>query len=180
MLEKLQSLTKDNDELYDESYELRKELASLNQYGRRENVEFCNIPESINQENLQNHIITVMNSMDIKVAPKDIHNLHRIGRSSPSRPRNVIVRFTTNRKTAFTLLKNKKKLNSGNYKRYFITENLCPYNKRIFNALYRRKKNDELHSLWTYNGNVFVKIHELDDRTQVDDTTNFSKTQHVT
>ena len=159
-------LNEDNDKLYDELYDQKIELTSLDQYGRRENVEICNIPESITQEQLQKHTIEVLKTVNITVTGKDIHAVHRIGKKSNNRPRNVIVRFV-NRKTAFTLLKNKKKLNNTPFKNYFVIENLCPYNKRIFNALYKRKKNKEIHSLWSYNGNVFVKVRESDDRAQV-------------
>ena len=106
-----------------------------------------------------------MKTVKVTVTGKDIHAVHRIGKKS-TRPRNVIIRFV-NRKTAFTLLKNKKKLNNTKYKNYFITENLCPFNKKIFNILYKHKKNKEIHSLWTYNGNVFVKVRESDDRVHV-------------
>ena len=173
MLKKIQSLdeeivklNEENDNLYDELYDQKVDLTSLNQYGRRENVEFCNVPESVSQEQLNHHITEVMKSMGIKVNNNTIHVLHRIGKSSPSRPRNVIVRFT-DRKTAFTVLKKKKKLNDGKFKRYYVTENLCPYNKLIFNKLYARKKNNEIHSLWSFNGNVFVKVREGDERFHV-------------
>ena len=160
-----ESLVNENDKLYDELYEQKIELTSLDQYGRRENVEFCNIPETVTQEQLQKHVIDVMKTVNVTVTGKDIHAVHRIGKKS-SRPRNVIIRFV-NRKTAFALLKNKKKLNNTQYKNYYITENLCPFNKKIFNTLYKRKKNKEIHSLWTYNGNVFVKVRDGDDRVLV-------------
>ena len=167
LMQRVEELTKNQDNIYDQLYDHKVDLTSLDQYGRRENVEICGIPETIKQEDLLPHIVEVMKSMGLKrITEKDIHNYHRIGKQSNSRPRNVIIRFV-NRKTAFTLLKNKKKLNSGRYKRYFIIENLCPYNKQIFNKLYRLKKNKDIHSLWTFNGNVFVKVTENDERTQV-------------
>ena len=166
MLEKIRSLQVDSNKIYDELYDQKVELAELNQYGRRENIELCGIPESVKQEHLEKHVLEVAKSMGVNVPSKGIHILHRIGKPSNSRPRNVIVRFH-DRKTAFSMLKNKKKLNSGRFKKYFVTENLCPYNKRIFSKLYRLKKNNEIHSLWTYNGNVFVKIKENDERQQV-------------
>ena len=172
MLEKLKQLsdenaklTEANDSLYDELYDQKVSLTSLDQYGRRENVEFVNVPESVTQEHLQKHIIEIMKSLRINVADKDIHAVHRIGKQS-SRPRNVIVRFV-NRKTAFKLLKNKKKLKNTSHKNLYITENLCPYNKQLFNKLYRLKKNKEIHSVWSYNGNVFCKVREQDERVQI-------------
>ena len=166
MLEKIQSLQEENDKIQVELYDQKVELTELNQYGRRENIELCGIPESVKDNDLETHVLEVATSMGVKVQANGIHALHRIGKQSNSRPRNVIVRFV-NRKSAFSMLKNKRKLNSGKFKRYFIIENLCPYNKRIFNRLYRLKKNKDIHSLWTYNGNIFVKVRENDERQQV-------------
>ena len=173
MLQKIQELVAENNDLADKNSDLsdevkkqKIEITELNQYGRRENVEFCNVPESIDQQSLENHIITVMKSIGINVPAHQIIGVHRIGKKRPNRPRNVIVRFV-NRKNAFSLLKNKKKLNTGIYKRYFIIENLCPYNRQIFNYLYKSKKNDEIHSVWSFNGQVYAKVNENDDPSRI-------------
>ena len=63
MLEKIQELTEDRDDLFEETRDLKIELCNLNQYGRRENVEFCNVPESIEPKDLEDHILTVINNM---------------------------------------------------------------------------------------------------------------------
>ena len=65
-------------------------------------------------------------------------------------------------------MKNKKKLKTSNkYKSYYVIENLCPYNKKIFNTLYKCKKQDELHSVWSYNGQVYAKIGKDDEPTHI-------------
>ena len=73
-----ESLVNENDKLFDELYELKVDLTNLDQYGRRENVEFCNIPETITQEQLQKHVTDVMKSVNATVTGKDIHAFHRI------------------------------------------------------------------------------------------------------
>ena len=166
MLQKINDLVEENNDLSDQVYYQKIEITELNQYGRRENVEFCRIPESIEQKDLENHIITVMDSIGVKITKNNIVAVHRIGKKNRSRPRNVIVRFV-NRKHSFTLLKNKKKLNSGKFKNYYIIENLCPYNKKIFNTLYKSKMNDEIHSVWSFNGQVYAKVGENDDPTHI-------------
>ena len=166
MLQKISELVTKNNELDDRVEKQKVELTELNRYGRRENVEFCNVPESIDDKSLENHIITVMKSIKVNVQSYQIVGVHRIGKKRPNRPRNVIVRFV-NRKNAFTLLKNKKSLKNGQYKKYYVIENLCPYNKKIFNTLYKCKKQDEIHSVWTYNGQVFAKIDEHDQPTRI-------------
>ena len=167
MLGKISELVAENNKLYDEVEEQKIELAELNQYGRRENVEICNIPENIDAKKLEDHVIAVMKSIDVKVSSYNIVAAHRTGKRLPSRPRNVIVRFV-NRKHAFSLLKNKKKLkNNNNYKNYYIIENLCPFNKRIFNKLYKLKKEEEIHTVWSFNGAVYAKVDENDEPTQI-------------
>ena len=167
MLQKIAVLSEENDELYDSIREHKLEMTNLNQYGRRENVEFCNVPENIEQSSLEKHIIAVMDSIGVKVASHNIVAVHRIGKKNRNRPRNVIIRFV-NRKSAFSILKNKKKLNTSNkYKNYYIIENLCPYNKKIFNTLYKHKKQEEIHSVWSFNGQVYAKVGKDDEPTLV-------------
>ena len=72
----------------------------------------------------------------------------------------MIVRFV-NRKFAYSALEKSKNLNKSNnkeYKRIFITENLCPTNRIIFNHLYKLKKESKINNVWTVNGSVFFKL----------------------
>ena len=165
MLNKISDLVKENNTLYDEIEDLKIELAKLNQHGRRANIEICGIPEKIDQK-LEEHIITVLKSVGVTVNSYQIQGVHRIGKKTPSWPRNVVVRFI-NRKHSFSALKNKNKLNSSKYKSYYIIENLCPFNKKIFNRLYKLKKEGEIHSVWSYNGSVYAKVEENEEPTQI-------------
>ena len=165
MLNKISDLVKENNVLYGEIEDLKIELTELNQYGRRENIEICGIPEKIDHK-LEEHIITVLKSVGVTVNSYQIQGVHRIGKKTPSRPRNVVVRFI-NRKHSFSALKNKNKLNSSKYKSYYIIENLCPFNKKIFNRLYKLKKEGEIHSVWSYNGSVYAKVEENEEPTQI-------------
>ena len=60
-----------------------------------------------------------------------------------------------------------KDILANQYKKIFITENLCPTNKKIFNALYKLKKSKIIHSVWSFNGYIFYRIDEADDYIQV-------------
>ncbi len=165
--EENEELTQKNDDLYEDLRYQTVQLAELNQYGRRPNVEICNIPESIPQNELENHVIDILAEVGIKnIKPFNIVGVHRIGKKFNSKPRNVIVRFL-NKKTAFALLKKKKNLKSTKFKNYYVIENLCPFNKKIFNKLYKLKKEDEIRSVWSYNGQVYVQLEEDGERIQV-------------
>ena len=51
------------------------------------------------------------------------------------------------------------------YKKIYITENLCPTYRKIFNRLYKLKKENVIRNVWCNNGHVFCKLSdERDER----------------
>ena len=162
---RVDELTRENENLYDCIYNTDVNLNNLDQYSRRVNVEIKNISESINQSNIENHVIEVFKSIGVKVQSYDLVAVHRLGKYIQRKNRNVIVRFI-NRKNPFACLRNSKKLAVSNlpeYKKLFIIENLCPANKKVFNYLYCLKKENKINSVWTFDGIVFFKKSESSD-----------------
>ena len=100
----------------------------LEQYGRRNNIEVSGIPDSVEDNCLEEKIISVFTSIDVK--SNDIEACHRFGKSRNS-SKKIIVRFT-NRKFAKQALYNWKKLKSIDKSTLdltndvFINENLTP------------------------------------------------------
>ena len=150
-----------NDKIkYNESYIKNQDI-----YSRRNNIEFCNISENIRQRDLEPFILKMLNSVNINVNSYDIVAVHRLGKYINGKTRNVIVRFV-NRKNSykcFGIGKKLKSINEYKNKRIYTIENLCPTNKRIFNALYKLKKNGIVHSVWTRNGRVYYQENDVDD-----------------
>ena len=151
---------------------IEKYVVEQDQYSRRNNVEFRNIPEAVVQKNLENYILKLLAFLGMEINSYDIVAVHRLGKSAPGKPRNVIVRFL-NRKHAYRCLSLKKKMKNTKYKFIYIEENLCRYNRRLFNALYKLKKSGNIHAVWSYNGKIFYIIDENDDNrltcTHIDD-----------
>ena len=111
----------------------------------------------------------MLDSIDIKLQSYDLVAVHRIGKFISGKNRSVIVRFI-NRKNAYYCLRNSKKLagsSNHEYKKLFIIENLCYWNKKIFNYLYRLKKENKIRSVWSYNGSVFYKMSDSEDEIAV-------------
>ena len=153
-------LTVENNNLYDSLYDIEILLNNLDQYSRRSKREIRNISENINQFNLEKCVLKVLDSIDIKLQSYDLVAVHRIGKFISGKNRSVIVRFI-NRKNAYYCLRNSKKLagsSNHEYKKLFIIENLCYSNKKIFNYLYRLKKENKIRSAWSYNGSVFYRM----------------------
>ena len=124
----VKKLKDDNDDILNSRYNIEAEMIRNNQYNRRENLEFVNIPEAITQKELEPLLIKIFNSMNIPIQSYDIAAVHRIGTSNSNHPRNVIFRFI-NRKNAIHVLKNKKLLKTTGDKfkinSLFVIENLC-------------------------------------------------------
>ena len=55
-------LNEDNDEILNSIYNIEGELLRSNQYNRRENLEFVNIPESTTQKELEPLLLKILNS----------------------------------------------------------------------------------------------------------------------
>ena len=75
-------------------------------YSIRNNVEFNNIPENIEDDKVEEYILKILKAVEIDISSYDIVAVHRIGKRS-NKSRNVIVRFL-NRKDAYKALRSNK------------------------------------------------------------------------
>ena len=162
---RIYELAGENRRLYDSIYNIEVSISGVDQYSRRSNIELCGVPERIRQRDIEEYVLGVLASLDIHILSYDLVAVHRVGRLSRGKNRNVIVRFV-NRKNAYLFLrksKDLKKSTNTEYKSLYVIENLCPTNKKIFNFLYKVKKLAKIKSVWTYNGSVFYKFLDSDD-----------------
>ena len=95
----LKKLQAENEKLKPALKEAQENLVALENYTRRENLRFMNIPES-RGENCQDIIYDVLEN-DLKMNAVEIrfHAVHRVGKprqnngATPPRPRQIIARF---------------------------------------------------------------------------------------
>ena len=149
------------EENLDYIYFLEREVARLDQYGRRENVEILGIPNNIKDCDLERNVIEILHKIGlVHVQHFNIAACHRLRSKDRFGNRNTIVRFI-NRKDSISCLKNRKNIHSCRdlgFHHLYIVENLCPSNKSIFDNLSSLKRNGEIKSLWSYNGTVQFKF----------------------
>ena len=138
------------------------DFLQFTQYSRRENIEISDIPESIPQKDLEYHVIMVLQELGLEIYSYDLVGVHRIGKRYANKNRNVIVRFI-NRKNAYLALERNWVLRKSIYYKYFINENMCPENRRIFNYCYRLKKNGDIQDVWFSEGIVTMIISDVED-----------------
>ena len=73
---RVNELTEENNEMYDKFYKLENYICDLDQYSRRNNVEFHNIPESIGNNEIEKYIIKVLGSIGVEVESYVIVAIH--------------------------------------------------------------------------------------------------------
>ena len=138
----------------------------LEQYGRRNNVEICGIPESVAQNELENKVIAILASIDVKVTKGDIEACHRLKKNTRhAGPSKTIVRMV-NRKKCEDMFRNKKKLKSIDKtklaleKDIYINSNLNTYYSKLLWNARKLVKANVVHSAWFSNGMIKIKVTE--------------------
>ena len=123
-------LQAENEKLKPALKEAQENLVALENYTRRENLRFMNIPES-RGENCQDIIYDVLEK-DLKLNVEEIrfHAVHRVGKpqisgATPPRPRPIIVRFVVREdRDAVFNVKNRLK-SSARYGEAYITQDFA-------------------------------------------------------
>ena len=107
---------------------------SLAQYGRINNIVISGIPDSTDDNNLENTVISMMSNINVNIEENDIEACHRFGKPDvTSKSKKTIVRFA-NRKNCNKIFENKKKLAKLNNEKHnfregtqiFVGESLTP------------------------------------------------------
>ena len=85
---------------------LESEHNSLEQYGRRNNIEITGIPDNVPDQNLEEKVVDILNEISVDVSSKDIEACHHVG-VSKNNSKKTIVHFI-NRKHAKKALTSRK------------------------------------------------------------------------
>ena len=147
-------------------YEAEVRINKFEQYTRRENLEISGIPDNINQDQLENTVLRILESIGVQTDSYHISACHRLSRNKKQQSANTIIRFT-DRKIIYDIFSKKKNLKVSPMKDelgsdLYITENLSPEFKNIFETCKYLKRKNVIHSCWTYNGNVNIKISDYE------------------
>lgn len=144
---------------------IERDVINLQQYIRRNNIEFCGISDNINGNKLQQKVIEIAEAINVKIDPNEIEACHRLPKGKKDKTARTIVRFV-NRKLCDSLHLNKKKLKEvdlnilGIHNSIYINCNLCPYNKFLWGKCKQLHSSKLIDRFWIYNGNLFIACDE--------------------
>ena len=150
-----------------------KTIDDLEQYGRREMLEFGGIPRD-DKENCEVIVLNIAEKIDIPLKEDDIEACHRISRR-PDAP--IIVKFKSRKKKEQFMSKESKtkakKLrttdlgydlqpdpNNPNIGKTFINESLSSRLKNLLRLTKIKKQEMNIKFIWTRNGSIFLRKDE--------------------
>ena len=94
----IQQLQEDNSKLKDrvscleyKVIQLEIKINSLEQYGRRNNLQIGGIPTSISNDELEKTAVAILNSINVNLDSSDVEACYRIGRSKDGKPKKTIL-----------------------------------------------------------------------------------------
>ena len=175
-------LEKRNEELTEELKQVKKELGiskkhvdDLEQYGRRDCVEFNGIPQEQN-EDVENLVIKTGIMLDIHIDSKDIQACHRMGKKQDA----PIICTCLNRKTATAFLKAKsqtkksfkgEKLGLKEHPdcKIYINESLTKRNKELLYKVRMKKLEKNWKFVWSRNGTIYTRKDENSEFVRIND-----------
>ena len=154
-------------ELRREIKRLKDDHDALEQYGRRNKLRISGIPEKDKEDTTQ-AVMAITNDimeLDPPLQPGNIEVSHRLPKprnSKPEEPRQVIVRFRPKaiRYSVISNRNNLKEFNDKNDCKIYINEDLTSTRAKLFSTVRTLQKKRHFDQVWTYNGNVKVKLHD--------------------
>jgi len=152
-----------NDKMADSIFDLEVSLAKLAQYGRRENLQIQGIPMKVQQKDLEKYVIDLLSMIDVNVSSYNIVAWHRLYQYRNDKPADMIIRFV-NRKDVVRCRKKQYKLKSIDIKGIQFVDNLCPEYRKLLSECNKLKRDGKISACWSYNGNIFVNLFELNAR----------------
>lgn len=154
-------LKADNLKLTNEVSQLNVNIEELEQYGRRTSLRFHNVPMAQGDLQKTDQLIVDIVNTKLKITPPlcvdDINRSHIIGKINNDKGQ-LICRFK-NWKIKNSIYMLKKNL-KNNPEKIFITEDLTKTRQFIVKELNAQKRENKIHSFWTFDGRIFAKIEQ--------------------
>ncbi|KAK6190486.1 hypothetical protein SNE40_002348 [Patella caerulea] len=153
------------DSLKTKLQEVESRLEEQEQYSRRTSLRFNNVKVPVDANG---YIVKPVDTdsiiqeicdkqLGVKLDIREISRSHPIGKPVGDKI-SIIVRFISYRQRHMII--NQKKNLKDNPDKTFITENLTRHRYNLMKRLNGLRKNNTIHSFWTYDGSIVVKRSE--------------------
>ena len=156
---------------------MEKDLWDNAHYTRRNNIELSGICDTIDDDELEESVVGILNTIGVNCTANDIEACHRLphGRNSKRKHKRVTTRVV-NRKLCEKSLISRKSLKDVDLSdvnpklkdsKIFINDNLCPYYKGLFGKYRLLHLDGLIHSYWSWKGAIFYNLTERGKKIKV-------------
>ncbi len=138
--------------------ELQINLDKMEQKQYENDVQIVGLKETNGDEEDLKRILKISReTMGCKIKKSDIKTIHRLGKKSSDKSRDVIVKFTEH-STRQKFYENRKKTapHKEASRNIYINDRLTNYRKGLFFSSRKLLKSKKLYAAWTQNGNVLI------------------------
>ncbi len=120
------------------------------------------------EEDIKKIIRLAHDKMGIKLKKQDFTEIHRLGKKSEGKSRDVVVKCSE-KKTRDNIYQNRKKTapHKDTKQNIYINDQLTNYRKGLFYQARRLLRGHKVYAAWTQNGNVLIRKSEGDTVKQV-------------
>ena len=149
-----------NNHLLQRITQLERNAVTNSQYQRRETIEINPVPESLEDEILEENGCKAFSLTDVNVTPEQLHLCHHLKKRN-----RVIVKFKC-RKQRQNVLFNRKNLKDKSSDlsqlrflgKLFISESMSHENHQLTYRCRQLKTAGKIHSTWFFNNSVNLKL----------------------
>ena len=156
----------------DELQDIQVNLDNLEQYSRKNSLEFHGIPDEVNMPT-DLVVCKIARAIGVEIQENDIEISHRIGRRRGDKP--VLAKFVSH-KVKSRIYKARTNLKAVSVQSLFpgssssvvsettarpkgiyINENLTPYRKEMMHLAVEKRYDGKINKVWTLDGKIFIK-----------------------
>ena len=165
--EELRQLNTHSEVLEKQSESEAMKLDQIEQYGRRQNLEFHGIPET-ESEDVTNIVVDISKVLGVYIGKQDISIAHRLPakrhRDKAAEPPAIIAKFIS-AETCNRIYKHRsaaRNLNENDFpvagmSKLYVNENLTQIRKRLLWKAKQMAKERDYAYIWTTNGRILVR-----------------------
>ena len=166
----------------EELQDIQINLDNLEQYSRKNSLEFHGIPDEFDMSTDQ-VVCRIAQAIGVEIQENDIEISHRIGRKRGNKP--ILAKFASH-KVKSKVYKARTKLKAvsvqslfpgssvssveatpARLKRIYINENLTLYRKEMMGIAVEKKHDGKIYNVWTLDGKIFIKTNPMGNPRQM-------------
>lgn len=151
-------------------YKLHCEIDEVEQYIRRDCLEFVGIP-TVTVDNPKELVKELSHELNVQLEEDDLSTVHRLPDTKSTKNR-IIAKFVRRDKKneLYNARKNLKNKTANSipsirsdpnvqekHGKVYINESLTPYRKKLFGKICQYKKQHKFKYIWTTNGKIYLK-----------------------